>query len=148
MPRPASSDTGGRKDPDSGTGQTESELLELLRRYGLTAKDDLPKTPQAVGSALSRAAPSLRLRAWQVRPAKSGSKRRWVLFNPRVKGNYGHLAVPGAPGAPTPDDSWDGSDGGDGPGPLVPFYESEDATAPAPDISGPADDLRDEGEVP
>ena len=105
---------------------TASELIELLRRDDRTGRDDLPKTPQAVGSSLSRAAPSLRARGWQARPTKSGSKRRWDLVNPRMKGNYGDLAVPSVPSVPMSGGSWDGRDGRDGPGSLVPLYTSED----------------------
>ena len=107
---------------------TASELLALLRRDEIAGKNDLPKTPQAVGSALKRASPSPRLRGWKVTQAKSGPRRRWTLAKPAgddVKGNYKNQ-----PSQPSHNwDTWDTWDTWDGSGPIVPLSSPAPGTA-------------------
>jgi hypothetical protein len=64
---------------------TASDLLTLLRRDEDISRVDLPKTPQGVGMALSRAAPGLRAGGWRVEQHRSAKARIWTLE--RVKGS-------------------------------------------------------------
>ena len=67
-----------------------SDLLRDLRTFDAERRDELPKTPQAVGSALSRVATPLRARGWTVKRGR-GAARRWTIR----RGNQGEIGVVG-----------------------------------------------------
>ena len=74
-----------------------SELLSALGKLEARGRDDLPKTPQAVGSALSRVATSLRVKGWDITRAHSGT-RSWTIRDPQAKGRGDVQGVQGVQG--------------------------------------------------
>ena len=98
---------------------TAGDLLKLLRSDTETDRDDLPKTPQAVGSSLSRVGPSLRAQGWTVAPGRTGRARQWKLLPPDRAGRGTRGARPSQPSQQT----FGGDDGdvSDGHRPLVPL---------------------------
>jgi 5S rRNA maturation endonuclease (ribonuclease M5) len=100
------------RNPPSEWQGGATELLDGLRSFEPDRQDQLPKNGQVVGTALSRAATSLRAKGWQVEHSKSGSRRIWTLKRPAEEQEGREPAAPAVPIVPSGDtkDGWDTSD--------------------------------------